>query len=234
MGIIRILHYLRSHDSVRITLGCIPTAPDPNPLIRMPSSLIGYFDASLMDCASSRRSTSAYVFFLDGAIISWSSKRQSLVALSSTEAEFIAGTEAARKLAWLVNFLHDIQVPLGVPILYGDNKGALALARQSAFRPRTKHIHVREPYITHMVKSGQCFINYVPTKDMIADALTKPLPREAHERLTKHMGLVFADTRHHQCSNCYGIFPSRNLLYAHIKLLDHYIDEKFPLPASFC
>ena len=114
------MRYLRSHDSVRLTLGSrTPDLQSSNHIV--PTSLV---DASLMDCTTSRRSTGAYVFFLDGALISWSSKRQGLVALGSTEAEFIAGTEAARELAWLMHFLEGIGMPEKNPILYGDNKGA--------------------------------------------------------------------------------------------------------------
>ena len=161
----------------------------------------------------SRKSTGAYVFFLDGALISWSSKRQGLVALTSTEAEFIAGTEAARELSWIVNFLQSIGFSGLSPVLYGDNKGALALAKHNVYRPRTKHIHVRERFIAHMVESGQCSVDYVPTRDMIADALTTPLAREPHERHANGMGLSFHESKHHQCGICFGVFPSRNQLH---------------------
>ena len=235
LDIIRIMRYLRSHDSVRLTLGSLTPDLQPFPCNRIvPTSLVGYFDASLMDCATSRRSTGAYVFFLDGALISWSSKRQGLVALSSTEAEFIAGTEAARELAWLMHFLEGIGMPEKTPILYGDNKSALALAKQNAYRPRTKHIHVRERYIAHMVESGQCLIDYVPTKHMIADALTKPLPREPLERHTHNMGLLFLASTFHQCHKCFGVFPSRNQLHPHIHLHGHHVDDAFPTPNTFC
>ena len=229
-GTICILRYLRSHDSVRLTLGQCTLPYHP----QVPTSLVGYFDASLMDCTSSRKSTGAYVFFLNGSLISWCSKRQGLVALSSTEAEFIPDTEAARELMWILGFLDNIGISEKSLVLFGDNKGALALARRHVYRPRTKHIHVRERYITHMVESGQCLIEYVPTKDMVADALTKPLPREPHELHASCMGLVFQDSSHHQCGRCYGIFPIRNQLHAHIKLNNHYVDEAFPEPKSFC
>ena len=191
---------------MRLTLGQC-TLP-LHPSTPVPTSLIGYFDAPLMDCPSSRKSTGAYVFFLHGSLISWCSKRQGLVALSSTEAEFIAGTEAARELMWILGFLDSIGIPEKSHILFGDNKGALALARQHVYRPRTKHIHVREQYITHMVESGQCLIEYISTRDMIADALTKPLPREPLERHARLIGLVFQESSHHQCGHCYGIFPT--------------------------
>ena len=97
LGVLRILRYLRKFPSVRLCLGnkppSLPSLPSPLPMV------VGYFDASLMACTASRKSTGAYIFFLQGSCISWASKKQALIALSSTEAEFIAGTEAARELA---------------------------------------------------------------------------------------------------------------------------------------
>jgi len=199
-------------------------------LVSPPTDLIGYFDASLMDCTKTRKSTGAYTFFPKGSCISWASKKQGLIALSSTEAEFIAGTEAAKELAWIIEFLEHLDFDLSTktPHLIGDNQGALAMAKSSDFRPRTKHIHARERYITHMVESGQCQISYVCTKDMIADALTKALPREQHEYLVKLMGLVFGDEEKQTCHQCLNIFPSRNELYKHLRVANHYCDDSIP------
>ena len=191
-GVLRIMRYLRKHDSVRLCLGSNSTQIAP--------SLIGYFDASLMDCAQSRKSTGAYIFFYTGSCISWASKKQGLVALSSTEAEFIPRTEAAKELAWIISFLEDISAkPEDLPILCGDNRSTLALAKDNIFRPRTKYIHARERLITQMVQSGQCTLRYVPTNDMFADALTKPLSRERHELLVTRMGLILGNTNRQQC-----------------------------------
>lgn len=221
-GILRVLCYLRKHDSVRLCLG------NPTPVLNIfPSSpanafpqsaLVEFFDASLMDCVQSRKSTGAYVFFLQGSCISWASKKQHLIALSSTEAEFIAGTDAAKELTWIAHFLADLG-PLGaqwtttVPVLCGDNQGALAMAKSNTFRPRTKHIHVRERFIAQMVQDGHCQIFYVPTRDMIADALTKALPRERLKTLLAHMGLQFHGNIPQSCQTCLRCFTTRNELY---------------------
>ena len=85
-----------------------------------------------------------------------------------------------------------------------------------------------------MVDSGQCSVDYVPTRDMVADALTKPLSREPHERHANSMGLTFHESEYHWCAFCYGVFPSRNQLHAHVKLHNHHVDEVFPTPRSFC
>ena len=77
------------------------------------------------------------------------------------------------------------------PHLLGDNQGALALARNNDFRARIKHIHAQERFITDMVERGLYFISYVPTTHMTADALTKALSRELHEKHVRAMGLSF-------------------------------------------
>lgn len=148
-GIFRILRYLRAHDSVHLFFG----NADPPFLVTPSTNLIGYFDASLMDYPKSRKSTGGYIFFLHGSCISWCSKKQGLVALSSTEAKFIAGTEAAKELQWIINLLECFAIHEKDPHL------PLALARNADFKPRTKHIHARERYITHLVESGQLYVS---------------------------------------------------------------------------
>jgi len=131
-GVLRIMRYLKSHDSTKFMLG---DATPPIQILNLPTNLLGFFDASLIDCVKTRRSTEGYVFFLNGACISWTSKRQGLVVLSSTEAEFIAGMEAAKELCWILGFLQAIDRAEFNPRLLGDNKGALALAKDNAYRP---------------------------------------------------------------------------------------------------
>lgn len=221
-GALRVLRYLRLHNRVSLILGL----SDPPTEVHPSTNLIGYFDASLMDCPSSRKSTGGYIFFLNGSCISWSSKKQGLVALSSTEAEFIAGTEAARELIWIKAFLTTLNIILEfTPHLLGDNQGALALAKKNDFRPRTKHIHARERYIAQMVESGNVLLSYVPTKHMIADALTKPLPSESFNRHAKAMGLIFHKRPDYSCKVCESSFDSRNTLFRHMQHLNHYCDQ---------
>lgn len=201
--VLRVLKYLCSYHSVRLCLGL--TRP---PITLSPSSeLIGYFDSSLMDCTRSRKSTGAYIFSLHGSCVSWASKKQGRVALSSTEAEYIARTEAAKEVSWILSLLSDIGLTLtSIPYLLGDNQGALAMAKNNDFRPRTKHIHVRKRFITDMVTKGSVTVSYVPTKHMIADALTKALPREQHEVLTGLIGLEYGDHYKKVCHNCKVVF----------------------------
>ena len=156
-GVIRNIRYLRHHGCVQLCLG-FHTTPNTR-TFTPPSNILGFFDASLMDCAVTRRSTGGYTFFYHGSLISWQSKRQGLIALSTTEAEFISGTDAARELLWICGFLECIGMNEFTPRLLGDNKGALALARHNDYRPRTKHIHACERFIANLVANQQCFLD---------------------------------------------------------------------------
>lgn len=108
--------------------------------------LIGFVDSDFANCEDSRKSTTGYVFLFAGAPISWSSKRQSTIAQSTMDAEYIAASEAARDAVWIRNFLNDLRirdiavktVPLGI-----DNNCALKLTRNPEFHARAKHIEVK-------------------------------------------------------------------------------------------
>ena len=151
------MRYLRGHESVRLCLGN-NTPPIPILNLQPPTGLVGYFDASLMDYTLSRKSTGGYVFFYQGSVVSWKCKKQGMVALSTTEAEYISGTDAAKELLWIANFLECIGRKELNLCLLGDNKSALALAKNNDFRPRTKHIDARERFITDLVTNRQCLL----------------------------------------------------------------------------
>lgn len=220
-GVLRIMRYLRGYDRVQLCLG---TNISPVPPLFPPTNLLGFFDSSLMDCGVTRCCTGGYVFFYDGCVISWSAKKQGIVALSTTEAEFTSGTEAAKELLWICNFLefrglleHNLR-------LLGDNQSALALAGSTEFKPRTRHIHGRERFIASLVRNKQYLLEYIPNRDMVADIMTKALPRESHHRHAITMGLIFGRMMPNVCYECRAKFDTHNQLYAHIKTMHHYVD----------
>ena len=136
--------------------------------------LTGYSDAEWAGDLTTRKSVSGYLFLVAGGAVSWRSQRQPVVALSSTESEYIAMTTACKELVWLRQLLNDMGFPQDSPtVLFGDNQGALALVRNPVYHDRTKHIHVRYHYIRERVESGDITLSYCPTKDMLADAFTK-------------------------------------------------------------
>jgi hypothetical protein len=152
--------------------------------------LHGFVDADWASDVNDRKSTSGFVFMLGGAAISWSSKKQAAVALSSTEAEYLAGAHAAKEAVWLRRLLGELGQDTHLPTaLHIDNQSAIAIARNPEFHDRTKHIDVRYHFLRHKVEAEEIELPYVPTEDQIADVLTKGLVREKHERFAKEMGL---------------------------------------------
>ena len=114
--------------------------------------------------------------------MSWSSKKQPIVALSSTEAEFIALTHATKELIWLRSLIGEIAWPLWHPtVLFCDNQSAIALTRDGVYRLWSKHIDIRFHFICEMASRNLIDIRYCPTNEMIADMLTKAL---AHPKLS--------------------------------------------------
>jgi hypothetical protein len=139
-----------------------------------------------------RKSTSGFIFMLVGGAISWSSKKQPSVALSSTEAKYITGTHAAKEAIWLQNLVSEIwkDQATDIPItLYIDNQSAIAIAKNPEFYNHTKHIKVRHHFLHQQFKSKAIVLKYLPTNDQVADVLTKGLVREKHECFTTCMGL---------------------------------------------
>jgi hypothetical protein len=151
--------------------------------------LLGYTDANWAR-DHDRRSTGGYVFMLFGTIITWSSKRQATVALSSCEAEYIAETEAAKEAIWLRRLLVSLghTGPATVRIL-GDNRGALALAKNPEYYSRTKHIDIRYHFVRQKVEEGLVELGWTDTVSNIADGMTKPLGASAFARFRRAIGM---------------------------------------------
>jgi hypothetical protein len=123
-----------------------------------------------------RKSVSGYVFLLAGAPISWKSKSQSSVALSSCEAEYMAASSAAQEAIHLRRLLASVgQIIKGASILLEDNQGCIALANNPVHHNRSKHIDLRAHCIREKVTEGVVDLKYVPTSEQLADILTKPL-----------------------------------------------------------
>jgi transposase InsO family protein len=152
--------------------------------------LSGFVDADWANERSDRSSTSGYVYKLAGGAISWSSKKQSSIALSSAEAEYIAGAHAAKEAIWLRRLLTELRLLDYDPtIIHMDSQSAMAIAKNPQFHDRTKHIDVRYHFLRSKVEEEEIELEYVPTGDQVADALTKALNREKHTRFAKEMGV---------------------------------------------
>jgi hypothetical protein len=128
--------------------------------------------------AETRRSTSGYAFFVAGGLVSWTSRRQSIVTLSSTEAEYVALTETFREAAWLRGLLTELgfeKSSLEPLLVLEDNQSTIQLTTNHANSNRTKHVDVRNHYCRQEYNSGHVDIQYVPTDLQTADGFTKPL-----------------------------------------------------------
>ena len=154
--------------------------------------LQGFVDA---DGASQdhRRAISGYVFMVDGGAVSWSSKKQEIVTLSTTEAEYVAATHAAKEAVWLRRLFGELFPPaetINKPTtLHSDNKSAIALATGGQFHARTKHIDIRYHFIRYMIKAESIWLIYCPTDKQTADTLTKALPSTKAKHFAHAMGL---------------------------------------------
>ena len=154
------------------------------------SRLVGYSDADWAGDLVTRRSTSGYVVDFCGGTISWSSKRQSVVAKSSTEAEYMAMAQAASEIVFLRRFIGQFGCDVKEPtVLYADNLSAMALAKNPVFHSRTKHIDVQHHYIRECVDNGWINLVHVSTGEMMADVLTKPLARPKFREFCEKMGV---------------------------------------------
>ena len=152
----------------------------------------GYVDASFDIDLDDSKSQTGYVFILNGGAVSSCSSKQSIMAGSTCEAEYIAALEAANEGVWMKEFISDLCVipsASGPMKIFCDNTGAIALAKQSRFHKRTKHIKRCFNSFRDQVKEGDIEICKILTYLNVADLLTLPLPRAKHDQHQGSMGV---------------------------------------------
>jgi hypothetical protein len=151
--------------------------------------LVGYADAD-GSMNEDRHAVSGYAFLIEGGAVSWSSKRQEIISLSTTEAEYVAATHASKEALWLRSFISLVFSPLVNPtILHCDNQSAIALARDHQYHARTKHIDIRFHFIRWVVEENKITLVYCPTEEMLTDTLTKALPSVKAKHFAAALGL---------------------------------------------
>lgn len=161
--------------------------------------LEGFSDADFASDKETRRSTTGYVFKLNGGPITWCSKLQPTVSLSTTESEFIAAAQATKEAIWLRKFMSDIQEDLHGPTqLMIDNQSAIKLIKNPEFHQRTKHIDIKFKFIREHYDCGDIEPNYINTKDQEADIFTKPLPKVQFQRLRSKLGVTSLNTQNEE------------------------------------
>lgn len=173
-----ILRYLRGTSKICLSFGiCKP-------------ELVGFTDADMAGDVDSRKSTSGYLITFSGGAVSWQSRLQKCVALSTTEAEYIAITEASKELLWMKKFLQELGLEQDKYILYCDSQSAIHLSKNPTFHARSKHIEVRYHWIRDALEMKKLQLDKIHTDENGSDMMTKPLPMEKLQVCRRKVGLV--------------------------------------------
>ena len=177
LGVKRVLRYLKGTKSLGLVF-------DSKQFV-----LSGYSDANYAGDEADSKSVSGFVFFA-GGLVSWQSRKQDCVVLSSTEAEYVALSEACKEVVWLRRLLKQIGYPQSsASVLYEDNRGAIELSRNPKFHKRSKHIRTRYHFSRECLENEAISLEHCASEDMIADIFTKPLGKEKFRRFCSLMGL---------------------------------------------
>ncbi|SCZ93970.1 BZ3501_MvSof-1269-A2-R1_Chr1-3g01134 [Microbotryum saponariae] len=162
-----ILRYLRATYRDELVYACGETRI---------TGVVGYSDANWGACVDTSVSTMGYVFYIAGSAVSWSSKRQSRVADSTTDAEYLALSHAGKEGIYLSQLLEELHVqPVAPAHIFTDNEAAAAVAHDPVRVSGTRHIRLREHFVRDMVNRGDISLSHVGTSNMVADIFTKAL-----------------------------------------------------------
>ena len=157
-----------------------------------PQGVITYCDADHAGDLAARRSTTAYLCLYRGGAISWNSRLQKTIALSSTESEYMALKEAIKEQIFirsLISEINDLTGPISVTDIYSDSRPAIDYAKDPLFHHRMKHVDIQLCFIREKIQEGISKVTYINTKEQPADALTKPISQKAWLRFIDNIGL---------------------------------------------
>jgi hypothetical protein len=153
--------------------------------------LQGYVDADWAGSTVDQKSTSGCCFTLGSAMVSWCSRKQTSVALSTAEAEYIALCVAVREAVWLHKLLADLfGHEMDSTVIHCDNQSCVKLSENPVFHDKLKHIEIKYHYIRDMVQRKAVHVQYLSTHEQVADVFTKPLARTKFEYFRERLGLV--------------------------------------------
>ena len=153
--------------------------------------LCGYSDADFAGCRLDRKSTSGTCQFLGSSLVSWSSRKQSSVAQSTCEAEYVAAASCCSQLIWMIATLRDFGLELTKVPLLCDSTSAISVAKNLVLHSKTKHIEVRFHFWRDHYEKGDIDLWHVETQNQLADILTKPLDQAMFSRLWGELGVCF-------------------------------------------
>jgi len=157
---------------------------------RSANALVGFCDADFAGDIDTRRSTTGYVFLLHGGAVSWNSRLQPTVAVSTVEAEYMSAAAAVKEALWLRVLLAELGVVVQPIRVHCDNQGAIKLLKHPIASQRSKHIDVLYHFAREKVMAGDVEFIYISTHDMVADIFTKPLSKSKFELCKASLGVV--------------------------------------------
>jgi hypothetical protein len=152
--------------------------------------LIGYSDVDWAGCKIDKKSTSGTCQFLGRSLVSWASKKQNFVALSTAEAEYIAAGHCCAQLLWMRQTLRDYDYKLSKVPLLCDNESAIRMADNPVEHSHTKHIDIRYHFLRDHQQKGDIKIAYVNTQNQLADIFTKPLDEKTFSKLRNELYIL--------------------------------------------
>ena len=155
-----------------------------------PFELVSYSDADFGGSRTDRKSTSGTRHFIGKSLVSWFSKKQNCVSLSTCEAEYISTALACTQVLYMQQTLQDFDIHLSNSIIYCDNTSAINLSKNPVNHSRTKHIDIRHHFLRDNVEKGNICLEYVQTDNQLADIFTKPLLESSFIRLRRELGLI--------------------------------------------
>ena len=172
-ALVHVIGYIRNTIDYGLTYSCdadlSPTA---------------FIDANYGGCRDTHRSTSGHVFLMAGGAVTWSSKCQTTIALSTVKDEYVAMSQCAQQMVWMHSWLSKVGIEYSLPgVIRGDNSGAIALMKNTKDHRKIKHIDIQHHYICELLHSGAITMEQVTFANNLADLLTKPLSRNHHRRI---------------------------------------------------
>jgi hypothetical protein len=152
--------------------------------------LVGYADSNYAGDLEDRKSTSGYVFMIGSGAVAWSSRKQPIVTLSTTEAEFVAAASCASQAIWMKRILERLsQSQSKCTTIFCDNSSTIKLSRNPVLHGRSKHIDVRFHFLRDLTREGTVELVYCGTQEQLADVMTKPLTLDVFQKFRDQLGV---------------------------------------------
>jgi len=152
--------------------------------------IIGFFYSNFAGCKVDRKSISRTCQFIGQSLVSWSSKKQNSVALSTAEAEYISLGSCVAQVLWLKQQVLDLGLPVGTISIFCDNTSVICISKNPIQHSRTKHIDIRHHFIRDHVTKGDIELHHVTTKNQLADIFTNPLAFDTFSSLRTRLGVI--------------------------------------------